>query len=73
MSINCMVKYYINFLSFTGKNTDILNEQWMNKSKKKLSIIFHIFSMNLPHPCFGVSLAANIPPKEFTEQQVYGF
>lgn len=73
MSINHMVKYYFNFLPFTGKNTVILNEQWMNKSKKKLSIIFHIFSMNFPHPCFGVSLAVNILPNEFTEQQVYGF
>lgn len=45
----------------------------MNKSKKKPSIIFHIFSVNLPHPCFGVSLAVNILSNKFTEQQVYGF
>lgn len=55
------------------KNIVIPNKQWTNKSKTKPSIIFHIFSMNLSHPCIGVSLVVNILSNEFSEQGVYGF
>lgn len=72
MSINHTIKYYMDFLLFTGKSPVTSNNQLMNKSKNHLSIISCIFRMNLPHPCFIVSLV-NILSNEFTEQQVYGF
>lgn len=72
MSINHIIKYYMGFLLFTEKSPVTSNNQLMNNSKNHPSVISCSFRMNLPHPCFIVSLV-NILSNEFTEQQGYEY